>query len=308
MPRRGRRPRRCRPGPRRTAPRARRPSRAAPGPSRPGSPAPARGWPPGPVRRRQGRPACSWRERKATNRALRASYAHLNIRSSRCRREGPTLFLRTSRAIGLAAAAALAVPALAAIPGATAATSQPAKAADATGIALWAPSQVTAYAYRNKTWTDLGLRVIAQGAPFELWSHRASYDDQIVTTWKGPDGDVTLPAGSMTTFSGLNRFLTITLDPVGKGKTTTLTKKACFNGYSERVKADAPARSPYPTGCWYNPYSLGSVQGVEEGWATPLLTQDKPLRVGAGEYTVTAKINPTYAALFGLTPDQATKT
>lgn len=217
------------------------------------------------------------------------------------------MFLRTSRAIGLAAAA-LAVPALAAIPGATAATSQPARAADDVGISLWAPSQVTSYAYKNKTWTDLGLRIRAEGAPFELWSHRASYDDQIATTWKGPDGDVALPAGSMSSFSGLDRFLTIKLDPVGRGKTVTMTRKACFNGYSERVEPDAPARSPYPTGCWYNPYSLGSVQGVQQGWATPLLTQEKPLRIGAGEYTVTATVNPTYATLFGLTAEQATRT
>lgn len=217
------------------------------------------------------------------------------------------MFLRSSRALGLAAALALAAPALAVVPGATAADDEPARAETA-ALTLWAPQKITAYAYKNKTWTDLGLRVIAEGAPFELWSTRASYDDLIETVWKGPDGDVPLAAGSMSTFSGLNNFLTLTIDPVGRGKTTVINRKACLNGYSERVRPEAPARSPYPVGCWYNAYSLGSVQGVQEGWATPILQQEKPLRIGPGKYTVTAKIRDSYAATFGLTAEQATRT
>ena len=211
------------------------------------------------------------------------------------------------RTLLAAAGLVLAAPLLASVgPAATA----DAPAADAAApITLWAPSHVTAFAYRKRTWTDLGLRLVANGAPFELWSDRPSYDDQIETVWRTADGDVPLPAGSMTDFSGLDRFLSITVDPVARGEQTlTLTRKGCLNGYSERVHPDAPARSPYPVGCWYNPYSLGSVQGIQAGWATPVLSQSRPLRIGPGEYTVTATIAPEYAAVFGLTPDQATRT
>ncbi|HEU5038675.1 MAG TPA: lysyl oxidase family protein [Nocardioides sp.] len=216
------------------------------------------------------------------------------------------------RRILLAAAGlVLAAPLLASVgPAATAQDPTATARADGAGpVTLWAPSHVTAYAFRHRTWTDLGLRLIANDAPFELWSHRPSYDDQIQTVWRTADGDVPLPAGAMSDFSGLDRFLSITIDPEKRGEDTlTLTKKGCLNGYSERVRPDAAARSPYPVGCWYNAYSTGSVQGIQAGWAAPVLSQGRPLRIGPGEYTVTATIRPRYATLFGLTGDQATRT
>src|SRR4249919_2875088 len=75
-----------------------------------------------------------------------------------------------ARALGLAAAVALTLPAL----HAPAEASAPAVAASTAPITLWAPAQVNAYTYRGHAWTDLGLRVIAQDAPFELWSNRPS--------------------------------------------------------------------------------------------------------------------------------------
>ncbi|MCB0896118.1 MAG: hypothetical protein H6529_19320 [Nocardioides sp.] len=208
----------------------------------------------------------------------------------------------------VSAAIALLAPLLATLPSASATAEEPAAPAGP-AFSLWAPQQVTGYAYRNRTWTDLGIRMIAEGAPLELWSSRASYDDPIQTVWRSPDGDVALPEGSMSTFSGLDRFLKITINPKKPGqKDLTMVRKGCLNGYSERVRPDAPARSPYPVGCWYNPYSLGSVQGIQTGWATPVLTQDRPLRIGPGRYTVTATIQPQYAEAFGLTPEQATRT
>ena len=223
----------------------------------------------------------------------------------------------TSRALALLASLALAVPAAAAIPAATAATAAPGGpgagpdgTADAAApVTLWAPRAVTAYAYRHRAWTDLGLRLVAEGAPFELWSKRPSYDDPIRTVWRTTEGDVPLPAGSMDTFSGLNRFLTLDITPRrGGGPTQHLVRPACLNGWSERVRPDAPPRSGYPAGCWYNPFTLGSVQGIQQGWATPILSQGRPFRLEPGEYEVTATIAPAYAATFGLSAADATRT
>lgn len=50
------------------------------------------------------------------------------------------------------------------------------------------------------------------------------------------------------------------------------------------------------------------MQGVQQGWATPLMSEGRPLRIGIGEYAVTAAINPTYAELFGMTPEEASRT
>ncbi|HEY0952397.1 MAG TPA: hypothetical protein VGD85_19540, partial [Nocardioides sp.] len=224
----------------------------------------------------------------------------------------------TRRSLALLASLALALPAVAQLPAATAADpgrtpvtdrATAPRADGAAPVTLWAPKAVTAYSYRHRAWTDLGLRLIAQGAPFELWSTRPSYDEPIQTVWRTATGDVPLPAGSMTSFSGLDRFLSITIEPAkGRGPTLHLNRSACLNGWSERVRPDAPARSAYPQGCWYNPFTLGSVQGIQDGWATPILAQERPLRLEPGRYRVTATIAPRYAAAFGLSPADTTRT
>jgi hypothetical protein len=218
------------------------------------------------------------------------------------------LFRTSSRALGLVATLALAVPLAAAVPAATAAEPSHRAAEGTAPVSLWAPQKATAYTYRHRTWTDLGLRLIAEGAPFELWSNRPSYDDPIQTVWRSPDGDVPLPAGSMDTFSGLKRFVRLDITPKKQGvEPVHLVRRACLNGWSERVRPDAPARSPYPTGCWYNPFSLGSVQGVQTGWATPLLSQGRAFHLDPGKYTVAARIAPKYAEAFGMTRAEATR-
>lgn len=215
----------------------------------------------------------------------------------------PTL-RRALRAAGLTAALALALPGLSPVP---AGAEQAAPRAAGSPITLWAPATVTAYAYGKHVWTDLGLRLIAQGEPFELWSQRPSYDDPIHTEWRSSAGAVALPEGSMRDFGGLSRFFTVTLQKAGSHDVQTMRRSACLNGWSERVRPDAPATSPYPRGCYYNPYSLGSVQGIQEGWANPIFGQDRPLRLTKGRYDVTATISPSYAAAFGLAPDDTTR-
>ncbi len=214
----------------------------------------------------------------------------------------------TSRALGLAAAVALAVPTLSAVSGQVSAhADQPARLAadDAAPFSLWAPKKVTSYEYRHKTWTDFGLRMVAETGPLEIWSHRPSYDEGIQSTWRSADGDVALPVNAMKDFSGISDFMTVTVTPRKGGDPMALTRKACLNGYAQRVRPDAPATSPYPNGCWFNAFSLGSVQGIQQGWASPVLDQNKALKIDAGTYDVVATISPKYAKVFGLTPDEA---
>jgi hypothetical protein len=217
------------------------------------------------------------------------------------------LFRSPSRTAALLTTLALVVPAAATLPTVLPAASA-GEAPAVAPLSLWAPRSVTATAYRHRTWTDLGLRVIANGAPFELWSTRPSYREPIRTVWRSAGGDVSLPAGSMKTFAGLKGFLRIQVTPRRGGDPRQLIRQACLNGWSERVRPDAPPRSPYPAGCWDNPYSLGSVQGVQAGWSTPLLAEQRPLPLGPGRYTVTARIAPRYAAALGLSTADATRT
>jgi lysyl oxidase len=213
---------------------------------------------------------------------------------------------RSARAVAALASLALALP-LAGTVGTADADPAPPARATAAPFRLWAPTTVETYGYRGRVWTDLGLRIVATGAPLELWSQRPSYAEPIRTVWRSPAGDVPLPAGSMRDFSGLQGFLRLTITPA-RGEAVTVQRKACLSGWSERVDPAAPATSPYPSGCWNNPFSLGSVQGTQAGWATLLLGTDKPLRLEPGRYRVTAEVAPRYAAAFGLAPAQASRT
>ncbi len=193
-------------------------------------------------------------------------------------------------ALAALAALALAIPLLSGSP-ATARATAPVPAASP--IRLWAPSTLTVQAESGRVWSDLGLRIVAQGQPFELWSHRPSYDESIQTVWRSPDGDVTLPEGSMSDFSGLDRFVSVRVDRTG-APSRWLFRKGCFAD-SQRVDPEAPPRSDYPSECAWNPYTLGSVQGVQTGWASSLGWSYNPMRMSPGHYTVTARIRAPYA-------------
>ena len=214
-----------------------------------------------------------------------------------------------SRALGLVTTLALAVPVLASVPASADDPASPAARATTAPISLWAPEKVIAYSYRNRAWTDFGLRVVAEGGPFELWSHRPSYAEPIQTVWRsGPGQEVALPVGSMSSFAGLDDFLSLTIVPKDGGRTRHFDRTGCMNGWSERVRPEAPATSPYPMGCWFNAYSVGSVQGIQEGWATRILADGRSMRLTPGRYTVTATVNQPYAEAFGLSAGEATRT
>ncbi len=217
-----------------------------------------------------------------------------------------------TRTLGLGLAASLTLAPLALLPqaaDASSGTSTGTATVSASGspLKLWAPKRVTAYTYGSKrVWTDLGLRVIAQGSPFELWSTRAdTYDGPITTVWRSADGDQTLTPGLMKSFNGLAHFIHVTMTPVKGGEARTLDKTACLSGWSERVQPEAAATSAYPKSCWYNPFTLGSVQGIEAGWATPILGQTRPMKLPLGKYDVTASIGQKYVDAFGLDPADA---
>ena len=217
------------------------------------------------------------------------------------RRRGRASALAASLTLLLSGAAALATPAGAKAPAAP--TASP--------LALWAPSRVVAYSYDGYLYSDLGLKVIAQGAPFELWSTRASYSDPITTVWRSPQGDVALPATAMPTFAQLQRFVRLDITRVGTDTTKTSRHAACLGGgwerATERVRPDAPATSPYPHSCYYNPFSLGAVQGVQQGWASPVFGGEAPVQLKPGRYDVTARITPAYTDALGISAADATR-
>ncbi len=216
----------------------------------------------------------------------------------------------------LAATAALTLTPIAALALTTPGEAAPAPARAAeSAVKMWAPKTVVGYLYGDslQTRVNIDARLIAGSDPFELWSNRTSYAEQIKTVWRSPSGDVTLPLGSMSDFNGLKDFVRVSVKNLETGKKLKArTRDVCLNSQGERVRPDAPARSPYPQYCFANPYSLGSVQGIQAGWSNPLLNDEwrgrGGVRLAEGKYDVTISIASAYAKALKIPAVDATRT
>ncbi len=201
-------------------------------------------------------------------------------------------------AAGLLAAALPAATAAALIPSGGAAGA----AVSGSPVVLWAPSSVTVSAYGSGhyIYDSLGVRLNAPDAAFEIRSHRPTYDDLISTDWTSGATTGTLPAGTLTDFSTLPRFYNIKVRRADGSIAYRKTPGACLNGETGRLGPEAPLRSPYPFGCPTNPYTVGGVMGVQQGWSVALYDWNQSIRLKPGDYTATAEIQEPYRTAFGI--------
>jgi hypothetical protein len=205
---------------------------------------------------------------------------------------------------GIAVAAATAV-----IAGVVAAAPEAPKAPLSPKLSLIAASaSVTLYSSKEEpgVYLDLGTYLTAEKAAFELQVKRASYKEQVVARQIVRDGKTTrtttLPKGLVKDFKGLPGFTRITVtDATGK---TVLTRNESFcpNNASGRVRPDAPATSKYPESCPGNPFTLGSVWGVEKGWASNTFSgyDSEPVVLKPGTYTAKVSVDKRYRDVFGI--------
>jgi hypothetical protein len=116
---------------------------------------------------------------------------------------------------------------------------------------------------------DLGTYITSEGAPLEFNVTRKSYKDPLVAKQIIREGKKTrtrtLPAGLVKDFSGLPGFVQVTLTDARGKVAAKRTETFCPNNASGRIRPDAPANSKYPESCPTNPFTLGSVWGVEKG-------------------------------------------
>ena len=102
------------------------------------------------------------------------------------------------------------------------------------------------------------------------------------------------PAGILEGWTGLDRFLRIDLYQDG-----TLVRSrvpdACLGGWqTERVDDSGPFDPTYPTGCGFNPLTLGAVWGIDQGWGSTPLLSNAFVRVPDGRYVAKVSIAPRY--------------
>ncbi len=216
------------------------------------------------------------------------------------------------RRVALAAGAALtvAVAGAGAAPGAGAAST----AAKPKLKLIAASNSVTLERWEGEpgVYLDLGTYVTVDGAPLEFKVTRKSYKDPVVAQQIIRNGTSTqkkaLPAGLVKDFSGLPGFLEVSVKNAAGAVVSKSKGTFCPNNASGRLRPDAPATSHYPESCATNPFTLGSVWGVEKGWASNSSTvdYDTPVDLPTGEYTAKVSVAKKYRDLFGIPNDQPT--
>ncbi|MEU9874952.1 lysyl oxidase family protein [Streptomyces phaeochromogenes] len=249
-----------------------------------------------------------------TSRSSKRSQSSQTSRSSQGSQEGRTRLQRATLAAG--AALTVVVAGAGAAPGAGAAQENTAGKPKLKLIA--ASNSVTLDRYdwdgAGGVYLDLGTYLSVDDAPLEFKVTRKSYKDPVVAQQILRDGTSTstktkaLPAGLVKDFSGLPGFIDVSIKNAAGEEVSATKGTFCPNNASGRIRPDAPATSKYPQSCPTNPFTLGSVWGVEKGWAsnTSTIDYDKPVDLPVGEYTAEVGVAKQYRDLFGIPDDQHT--
>lgn len=147
---------------------------------------------------------------------------------------------------------------------------------------------------------DLGVYAVADvKQAFTVRTTRKNYDSPIVARLVRKGRDKTLPVPA--DFSGLTDFSRTTFRD-SKGKVVSTSTSAFCPNVDEPVRRSpkAPATSPYPVGCYGNPYALGAVWGLQAGYAAGLSGESGYYGSGnlpdllPGSYLATTTITPAY--------------
>ncbi|MEE1832227.1 lysyl oxidase family protein [Streptomyces sp. SP17KL33] len=159
---------------------------------------------------------------------------------------------------------------------------------------------------------QLGTYLSVDNAPLELQVTRKSYKDPVVVKQFLRDGKTTktktLPKGVVDDFSGLKGFLEMSIKNAAGEEVLKSENTFCPNNASGRIRPDAPDLNHYPQSCSTNPWTLGSVWGIEKGWATNTTQFDyeNGVDLPAGEYTAQVGVAKKYRDLFGIPDDRPT--
>jgi len=193
--------------------------------------------------------------------------------------------------------------------GAVTASAPPAQtAADSPLKLVAAAKSVTlTHSANQPVWFEPGVHVVAGEQPFEIWARRDSYAlpiraEQAHVTPEGKRMEP-LPDGLVTSLGGLPRFTHLTLKNKAGATVLERDEDFCPNNSAVRGHPSAPASSPYPEGCSENPFALGSVWGIQQGWGVPAGTpwwQREPVDLPDGTYSAEVRINTPYAQAFGI--------
>jgi len=178
-----------------------------------------------------------------------------------------------------------------------------------------AQRSVTLYGFRGRVFLDPGIWVSALGSSWQFDVQRASYTKPVTITQiiHPPFGGIVrrpLPASILDGFNGLKGFTALTVRNSAGQVVLTEPVSFCPNTFDPaRVSPAGPPTQPYPVVCTFDPFQLGMVWGIQNGWAAdPTEFSGREVKLPLGVYQVTEAISPEFVRLFGIPAKDATAT
>jgi hypothetical protein len=193
------------------------------------------------------------------------------------------------------------------------ATPAPAALPGAPSLRLRAP-QTSVDLYRTagrRVRLELPVFLAALDAPFDLRVRRDGYDDplRLWQAFHGPSGVQLqeLPAELLRGWDGLEGFFRVRVYALDGRLLRAKAAAICPAGWEvQRLDDSGPFEPTYPSGCFANPFSLGAVWGVDEGWAVrPIWTTRPRVELRDGTYRAVVTIAKAYRDAFALPLDDA---
>ena len=167
---------------------------------------------------------------------------------------------------------------------------------------------------RGQIHVNTGVWVASVGGAFHVEASRPDYDSPVsLVQVDNATGDVlrTLPAELLEGWFGLADFVHASVrDSQGRLLVRT-AMPFCPNQYGRsRIADTGPLNPTFPTFCGGSPFTLGTVFGIDEGWATPAFGDsyygdDLSFEASGRRFTLTAWIDNTWAELLGVAPEDA---
>jgi Lysyl oxidase len=158
---------------------------------------------------------------------------------------------------------------------------------------------------------DPGVWVAPVSGDFELWISRPDYDTPIgLTQVDSATRQVlrTLPVDKLAGLSGLSEFAHYEIRSGGGALVAEQTIDYCPNSYLRQRVSDGGSLNPrYPYFCGGGPFVKGQVWGIDEGWASGLVSDYYGLgfRAPRNRYTATFWIDPEWVDLLDIAPSEA---
>jgi hypothetical protein len=170
-----------------------------------------------------------------------------------------------------------------------------------------AERNITTSSYGGVVRLDPAVWVASLRSALEFQVRRHDYGGSVTLTQvihesNGAIRTRRLPAWADDGFYGLRDFLRVRIvNPHGTTVVNRLTSFCPNTSAPERTSPASASISPYPSECGTDPFPLGLVMGIAQGWAVdPFQSQPQTYRLKPDQYWVDVQIPYRFAQLLGI--------